>query len=1051
MSKENGATPLTFPHVAVVEASAGSGKTYYLAKRYLQLLMDPRLQLEDIPLRNILAITFTNKATVEMKERILELLKKIALDIFSGPEEKKDILGPLGVEKEFARKKARLILDELMKHYNFFQIQTIDSFINALLLGCALNIDRSASFKIKRDYNRYLSYCLDLVIEQAVENKSVFDFLEEFLEHYLFVENRTSWFPKDDILALMQSLFRLGNKYGHIFKVQDAGTRDIIRSKKYIYGQIRELPLEFPEGLNNSAQKSILSFLNKNGSIFDSGSLPSSLQRPVPPMNRGKSAPEGFLKQWRKINKSLREVIELEARVSYSPYVKVFTRLTDFFQLIARKEDVIFLEELNRKARLIFGPEGLSVAEVYYRLATRFKHYLIDEFQDTSILQWDNLFLMVEEALSSGGSLFYVGDKKQAIYRFRGGEVQLFDKVRRKFQHFNVLPEHLTNNWRSQRAIVEFNNKVFSRENLLSALNSSGISAELKEEEESLDEITTVFKDAVQEHRRQNSRGYVYIERLNEKNKAERDSILKPKITGLIGKLRKRFRSQDIAILTRDNNEVELVTSWCLEAGFPVESEKTLNVIENHLIKEVISFLGFLHSPPDDLSFAGFCLGEIFSRATGLACAEVRKFMFESGREKDAALKIPLYRSFSRQFPQVWSRYMDIFFKSVGFVSTYELVASIYRQFKVFENFKSSQAFFMKFLELIKAKEDDYVGLEEFLAYLKDAPLEDLYVSVAHSDSLKILTIHKSKGLEFDAVVIPFLRMDITPETGGKGTNTYVVRDSQGDLSLLRITQAARKYSPSLQEIYARSYKKSCIDELNNIYVALTRAKHELYIFIPQKSRAAKNKASFLIPAQTGEYGRPGQSYARKEKEQAQPFIKISPSTYQDWIATLKEEFGDIQLIRNREKILAGNILHAVLSQVGDLSHGDLEEILEAALKFAGINFPSLKDPAVYQEKIRQLITAPVFKDIFYPSGGQVFCEKEAANKFGDLKRIDRLIVKDDQVLIVDYKTSAENADEHKRQVREYMDIFKDIYPGRKIKGVLVYLDEMEREEIEAD
>ena len=255
---------LKFPEVVVVEASAGSGKTYALAKRYLQLLINPGISQEYIPLRSILAITFTNKAAVEMKERILEFLKRIAFDAFENKEQEADILGVLGVDKKVAQKKAHLIMDELIRHYSFFQTQTIDSFINALLLGCALRIDRSASFSIKRDYRNYLAYSLDAVIEEAAANKEVFGFLEEFLEHYLFVENRRGWFPKDDILGLMESLFRLSNKHGGEFQEYAGKGQDVIKKKIALFEKIKELSEDFPQGFNKSAQSSIMRFLEKS-------------------------------------------------------------------------------------------------------------------------------------------------------------------------------------------------------------------------------------------------------------------------------------------------------------------------------------------------------------------------------------------------------------------------------------------------------------------------------------------------------------------------------------------------------------------------------------------------------------------------------------------------------------------------------------------------------------------------------------------------------------------------------------------------------------------
>ena len=1037
---------LEFPQVVVVEASAGSGKTYCLTKRYLHLLINPQLGLNQIPLRNILAITFTNKATVEMKERILEFLKKLALDAFSDKEEEEDILSSLGVEKKNAESKAKLIMDELIRHYNFFQVQTIDSFINALLLGCSLNIDRSASFKIKRDYLPSLCFCLDSLTEEAREKKEILKLLEEFLQHYLFVENRSGWFPKEDILQLLQSLFRLSNKYGKTFIPFPGESKDIIKKKKYIWGQIKELSECFPSGMNVSANKHISSFLDKNDDIFDIAALPAHLKSPQVPMNKEKGAPADFIKKWKRIYNLLKELVELDATVAYNPYVELYRRISDSFQLLSKKEDILFLEELNRKARLLFDQEGITVAEVYYRLATRFKHYLIDEFQDTSLLQWCNLEEMVREALSTGGSLFYVGDKKQAIYRFRGGEAKLFDAVRKEFTHFNVKNAYLIKNWRSQRAIVEFNNEVFSRENLKAVLDSSGIAKELGEKKDSVDEILDIFKDAEQKQRETNAGGYVYVERIEEKNKKERDDIMQPKILDLLRELKGRFQYEDIAILTRDNNEVELMTSWLLEAGFPVESEKTLNVIENSLVKEIISFLNFLYSPVDDLNFASFILGEVFSRLTNIACEDITEFIFSLHKEGKIGGQVSLYRLFRQKYPEIWDQYIDKFFKTVGFISPYELVVSIYQTLKVTENFKKNQAFFMKLLELIKQREGDYVGLGELLLYLKAAPKEELYVNVAHSSSIKVLTIHKSKGLEFGVVIIPFLRMDINPETGEKGNSSYVVPNQDKDLGIVRITKNHRVYSPLLQEIYIQSYKKACIDELNNIYVALTRVQFELYVFIPKKSSNSNNKARHIIPERIKESGSKIQ-YRRKEKD-AQPIIEVSPSVYKEWPELIPGEFGNWQSIRNRENILEGNLLHTILSRIGGCEGLDTEELIKEAVSFARTQYPFIEDFSPYEERIRQLLAKKELKSIFFVSASGVFCEKEVVNRFGDGKRIDRLIVREKEVWIVDYKSSQEAKPEHEKQIGEYVQIIKDIYPKRKVRGFLVYLDRMMKEEV---
>ncbi len=1045
MSSKNQDKP-QFPEVVVVEASAGSGKTYALAKRFLQLLINSRIPQDYVPLRAILAITFTNKATVEMKERILEFLKRIAFDCFESEEQAKDILDSLGVDKKFAQKKARLIMDELIKHYSFFQVQTIDSFINALLLGCAMRIDRSSSFSIRRDYSQYLAYCLDLVIDQASYDPKVLTFLKEFVKHYLLVENQKGWFPKDDILALMESLFQLSNKYGQLFYEYAGKGADVIKKKKALFGKIQELFEEIPEGFNKSAQSSLNKFVTKSNEIFELSDVPAKFQQPQVPMNKGKAASKEFSQKWKKIHTQLKEITELEATVSYNPYIRLFNGLLGFFQDISKKEDMVFLEELNRKARLLFGEEGFTVAELYYRLATRFKHYLIDEFQDTSRLQWRNLEAMVQEGLSTGGSLFYVGDKKQAIYRFRGGEVELFDKVRRGFSQFNVKEHHLTKNWRSQKAIVEFNNQVFSKDNIVEGLRSSGIAKELADDNEAIDEITSVFSDAVQEYRPENECGYVEVKPIGEGNQQERNKIIKKDVLELIKDLRKRFNYADIAVLTRDNNEVELLTSWLLEAGVAVESEKTLNVLEHHLIRELISLLGFLSSPIDDLSFAAFILGDISESITAISKDKMRDFILDLHAQGQLSDSISLYNLFRAQYPKVWQSNFQELFKVVGFISIYELLIRIYERFDLMNKFPKAQAFFMKLLELVKKNEDEHQELSGFLTYLKNAPQEELYVNVIHSDSVRVLTIHKAKGLEFPVVVIPFLRMDISPETGGRGTSSYIVDEAQDALGLVRITKYYRAYSKKLQDIYTASYKKACIDELNGLYVALTRAQYELYVFIPAKSGTAKNKAKSFIPESPGNYGKK-QKYKISKNETKQELIDIKAPEYRDWLKSLKDEFFDVAPALNRKARFEGIIMHEILSKVSNTFKGSSSDMIKKAIQEVSYEHSGI-DCAYYQKKIADIINHGKLNHIFYIPDGGVDCEKEVVNRFGDTKRIDRVIIKEKEVWVIDYKSSSQDKDKHKRQLNEYVEIMSEFYPDKKIKGFLLYFDEMKLQEL---
>ena len=368
------------PEVVVVEASAGSGKTYALAKRYLQLLINESSHPEYI--RKILAITFTNQTTREMKERILEFLKKIALDSFSDPEEEKDILSSLPVDKYVARKKASQLMDYIIRNYNFFQVQTIDSFINVVLSGCAYRLKLSANFKIREDCQDYLTYSLDECIDQANRSESIRALFDNFLQQYLYIENKSSWFPKRDILNLIGSLFYHATIYGGGFKKFDLKNKNLFLEKKKTLKLLKQLRENAPVGTNKTFLNSLDNFLLKNRESFDIRDITEkkSFLSFEFPMNKGCPAPADIERRWKRIRNRTIDLAEKEALSLFNRYIDIFQLVYQVFREYASKEDALFLEELNQQAKILIGENNVTVPELYYRLATRFAHYLIDEF-----------------------------------------------------------------------------------------------------------------------------------------------------------------------------------------------------------------------------------------------------------------------------------------------------------------------------------------------------------------------------------------------------------------------------------------------------------------------------------------------------------------------------------------------------------------------------------------------------------------------------------------------------------------------------------------------
>ncbi len=1058
--KTQNKTTFQFPEVRVVEASAGSGKTYALAKRYIQLLLSASEPAAESAARAILAITFTNKAAMEMKERILEFLKAIALKKISAAEQK-EILLPLGLSLDEASPKAFTMMEAIIRHYNFFQVQTIDKFINALLSGCAFKIGLTAHFKIKTNAREYLEYALDQTIDRASRDKDIRQVFEYFLHNYLYLENRSGWFPKRDMAAILYALFSQTNTYGGTLREGPSTPEDIIRKKKAVLEDMKALREILPEDTDRRFVKSLDGFLpvgslreEEKTQLFDIDSVSTYFAREELPVRKDGAIPAPAGRLWSKIRKNLKEICEEEAHCLFNPYIRVFDILRHTIEELAAKDDVLFLEELNKKAGRLFDEDHVTVAELYYRLASRFRHYLIDEFQDTSRLQWHNLEKMAEEALSTGGSLFYVGDRKQAIYGFRGGQVQLFDDVAGRLGAFPVKVEYLTKNWRSRKAVVDFNNTIFSPENLKNFIlrkeefergKKKSTTVEFSPDDHAT--LSHLFQSSRQSIRSDKDGGYVRVETIPIEQKDERDGVIRSKMSGLIKQLRGRVAYGDIAVLTRNNTQVEQMTRWLLEDGIPVASERTSDTTQNRIVQEVIAFLRFLDSPIDNLSFSAFILGDILPKAAGISWETAHEFVFHLRERLDREKDFYAYMEFRERFKEIWKEYFDEFFGNVGLYPLYELVVSIYSRFGLLEHFPGDQGFLMHLLELIKKQEEEHSDITSFLEYFDNLTGEDLYVRAAKSDAVQILTVHKAKGLEFPVVILPYLGMDVQVGTSGDDyTPSYVLRQEDSALELLRLKSTYYKFSEDLYQTYAREYKKALMAELNNIYVALTRAQDELYAFVPQKVGNSFNLVQLLIPENIREAGTPGKVARRAEEEAA--VMELPASQYHDWINYLKDEFQQAGTERNRAQRRRGEVIHFMLSFIGNLDGVDLKESLARAQVQAQSRFPYVKDYAEYIVILEKLFKSPKTKPFFHCGKAQVLTEKEIVNTHGHLKRLDRLIIGEKEVRIVDFKSSREGEDHYVEQVWDYLKIVATMYPGKTVKGWLVYIDEMEAEAV---
>ncbi|MCX5642674.1 MAG: PD-(D/E)XK nuclease family protein, partial [Candidatus Omnitrophica bacterium] len=401
---------------------------------------------------------------------------------------------------------------------------------------------------------------------------------------------------------------------------------------------------------------------------------------------------------------------------------------------------------------------------------------------------------------------------------------------------------------------------------------------------------------------------------------------------------------------------------------------------------------------------------------------------------------------------------------------------SIFRKFGILRNFPGCQGCFMRFLEIIREQEEEQSSLAEFLEYFQAAPTEKMYVAATPGNAVRVMTIHKAKGLEFPVVVVPFLGIGISVNRrGGWGTDQArnssfsVYPDKDNKLDLMQLNKDYARFSPEINRHYRQEYRRSLIDELDSVYVALTRAARELYLFIPDRVGNRKNPAWHLIPSiplPSGE--RIKVRGERGEVTDFETFSAIAPTEYPDWIQLLKEEFVGEDQLRNRSEIEQGEIMHRVLSHIGNLA-GEISPhlaspqrgegkgeggIVDSVIRYAMGDVQSkylleTKGLAELEKKVRRLLDDPRFKPLFFLSEGEsVFLEKDVVDSRGNTRRIDRLIIKLNRIDVIDYKSSGEGLSEHRKQLAEYVDIIKEIYPDSEVVGILIYLDSLKMVEV---
>jgi ATP-dependent helicase/nuclease subunit A len=839
----------------VIKASAGSGKTHRLTGEYLHLLFaKPNNH------RHILAVTFTNKATDEMKSRIVEELYRLA----SGGTSTflNDLTQSFLLNEAQVRGRARSILEAILHDYSAFSVSTIDRFFQQTLRAFTRESGLTGGYAVELDEKSLLTEAVDLMFSELnlPENRTLSAWLLQFMQAN--IEEGRSWKIDRQVVTLGMQLFNetykslaketqwsLANKKqlenyrkelyrivtSYESKVKEAGKRGVelikahglqpsdfrggsrsqfYRFERYASGEIPDITPTF------------LSFADNLEGWYTKTTDPAIVASITKAYHGG-------------LNDLVKEIIYLhENNVPYNSAISILQNfytlgiLTDIknrLQALQQENNVLFLSDTTELLNEMIGEADSPF--IYEKTGTRVQHYMMDEFQDTSRMQWENFRPLIDESLASGNFNLIVGDVKQSIYRFRNSDWRLLgEQVNRDFQPESIREHLLDTNWRSDANVVRFNNAFFTNA-AHHMQHDFNIAVEpLLDEVAENKQIEDAYADVIQQvaPNKSDHEGQVKITFLkNDKESDWREEAMKRLPLELEELQEQGFALKDIAIVVRWNNEAVQVAETLLAYKeqhpdspyrYDIISNEALLIGSARSVKAVIALLRYFQNPGDETRRM-------------MALYEFYRFVYRATPE-EALLN---YREkHPGEFPETIRGEIER-------LATLPFYDMIERFFALTSDAISEKeyAYVQAFLDLVlQFKTDASADRNSFLEWWDEKGHKRALFSPEGQDAIRIITIHKAKGLGFGAVIMPFVNWSIDHSP----THTNIIWCKPGEAPFNALRALPLKYGKRLantifRDDYLKEKRLTYIDNLNLLYVAFTRAKHRLIIFAPTPAK----------------------------------------------------------------------------------------------------------------------------------------------------------------------------------------------------------------------
>lgn len=1037
----------------VYKASAGSGKTFNLARIFIEELIRLDDQSIDAHLKSIMAITFTHKAANEMKDRVLSFLERISN---ADPNDKKssilidDIARNIDLPKASVISRAGIALELIMENFSLLSISTIDSFSHRIVRSFSKELNLHFDFDVSLDYKSLIELAIDRLFDRFgsdSEDSKVLSatLISFFISQFEQGSNwNLNWLVKD--FAYKNFNDELQDTFEKYPKLNSFHLDDAVLKLKEPLDRFKETSIaiasEAMQIIKNAGLTVDDLYYKKTGvfGFFDAASKGEKLfdlpkDRINKTLNEDKwlaskvdaDAKSNFLDVKDKLNHLLSELIEnkinnqdlkvSELLLGQIHFMALVSFIVKELTLIREEENVLLISDFNR---LIDGVvKNEPVPFIYEKLGERYRHFLLDEFQDTSIKQWHNFVPLIDNAIAGNNRNLIVGDGKQAIYRFREGEVELFTDLpkiyRSEGELFELYEKNLSreiqritleNNYRSSKEVVEFNNDFFTNVQI------------------TLAGFANVY-DGHKQRAIKNEGGYVKFEILDHKELEEEDLYLGKVLESINECIEDDYTLSDIAILSRKKKHLSALASYLSEKGIDIVSDESLSLKNHEDISLIIAVMRYLVHGEDIQTRYSLFRALIFKyEAKALEDLHSIKSRIIPLEEKMKKLGFGLNRNFLRS------------------LSLLELAREIE---SIFSLGMTLSAYYTTLLDVI----EDYVRnngnqLDGFISFWDD--LDPSISTPSSNNAVQLLTIHKSKGLEYPVVIFPYL------DWMKSMTNNFHWVDSPESIKeelpkfLLKLTTGLN--DTSLQKNYEEEKSKSLLDDINLIYVAFTRAMERLYVFSSDRggSNYITNEVLTAIKGMDGAEGSSILERGRRmkvkdrETEAIAEYFALDPELTFSRNQNLKIafEFKKYQSKENEKALDYGKSVHQLFASIN--TSDDIEPALDLALKnglFSDVELVEIR------EKIKRILKLDGV-GAWFSDEGDKYLEKELVNDEGKLLRPDRIVIQDEILSIIDYKTGnldEKKLQEYKAQVANYIHALQAMGYSN-IKGYLLAIDE---------